>query len=105
MELGAIETKLHEAVRTRDNLLKLLESQHLGSAFPFALVTRRITDSIDAVKQMETARAEQVLRVHHAKNSVDKAAGRASAAWRIASRERAQDQSVELASRPAGRQK
>ena len=105
MQLGAIESDLNDALRKRDNLLKLLESQNLGSAFPFELVTRRITDSIDIVKQMEAARAEQVLRVHHSKNSMTKAADRATAALRIADRDRAQDLSVEAVSRAFGRQK
>ena len=105
LELGTIENKLHDALHKRDSLLRLLETQHLGSAFPFALITRRITDSIDLVKQMEAARAEQVIRVHQAKNSVDKAAHRASSAWRLADRERTQDLSVEAASRTVASQK
>lgn len=105
MELGSIENRLRDAICQRDNLLKLLESEHLGHAFPFAVVTRQVTASIDAVKQMEMAQAEQSLRVHHAKASVEKAADQAATALRNANRDRALDLSVEAASRAYGRPK
>ena len=104
LELGSIENRLRDAIRQRDNLLNLLESEHLGQAFPFAVVTRQVTASIEAVKQMEIAQAEQSLRVHHAKASVEKAADKAATALRNVNRDRALDLSVEAASRAYGKQ-